>query len=155
MSDTMYSITAKCYDKVDIHGFIVSDKDGNKRVVKKQDAVKLARAGKFENAKTIIDTSVGEYIISIDGRYEGLDTTFKNSSLKLELICRLIDSNGKCIGYKARDNTGKTYNLSIGKTWELACNNNVVGVRAVINNNVKAIVSTEALKLDSLPKMNS
>ena len=66
----------------------------------------------------LLDTDSGKYIIDIDGGLGSIETINKGENLKLVLKARLLVDN-KCVGYKAEDEKGKTYTLSIEKVWSL------------------------------------
>jgi hypothetical protein len=155
MSSNQYTVINKCFDNINLIGFTIQSEEGTKKLIKPEDVVKLARGNRLTNAEFMLDTTSGEYIARIENGVTNLPTIYKNSDLKLTLICRLIDSSGKCIGYKARDNTGKAYKLSINKTWELACNNNIEGVAGRIACDKKILVSDNEHSLKELPKLNN
>lgn len=151
-----YTICAKCFDELKLIGFRVVDDDSNSRILKYDDVVKLARGDKIENAGYYYDTTIGSYILDIFDGLESLDTEFKNSDVELTLKCRIIDSKSKkCIGYKADDKSGKSYKLSIGKTWELAYNHRIIGVEAKIIGNSKVLKSSTENMLEQLPKLDT
>lgn len=152
MSDAKYTVINKCFDNINIVALTILNSDGNTKLIKLSDAIKLARGDKLSNAHCILDTSTGEYMICINNGINNLESICKNNSLRLTLMCRIMSSN-KCIGYKARDTNGKTYNLSIHKTWDLAINHNVNDVEAKVINGKKVLISKNNFELAKLPKM--
>lgn len=152
MGDSSYEIIDRCFDGIYTVGFTVKDTSGNKKMITVSDTIKLARRGALVNAKYVMDILSGEYLLKVDG---DIDKQFKNSRIQLTLTCRLLDKKGTCVGYKATDSNGKRYNLSIKKTWELAFNHNVKGIKAILIGNNKAIKSINDFKLELLPKIQS
>lgn len=152
MGETVFEITNKYFDGVNTIGFTIMDGVNNSRLISVNDAIKLTRKGKIKNAKCILDILNGEYMIRIE---DSIPNIYKGSNMKLTLQCRLLDSSGKCVGYKAVDSNGKRYNLSIKKTWELAFNHSVNGVRAIIIGGKKTLQSTDGFKLKDIPKIQS
>lgn len=152
MGETTFEIVDKCFDGVYVIGFTVMDDENNSKMISVNNAIKLARKDKIKNAKCILDILNGEYMIKID---DSIEATYKGYNMQLTLQCRLLDSSGKCIGYKAVDNNGKRYNLSIKKTWELAFNHSVIGVRAIVIGGKKALQSIDNFKLKDIPKIQN
>lgn len=152
--ENSYKIVKKQFTGIDISDLVIENKEGKHKLISKQDAIKLARGNKIENAKAILDTDSGEYLIDIENGLSSLETISKGNSLTLELKARLIVDN-KCVGYKAEDIKGKTYTLSIEKVWELAEQGSVKGIQAKIINNKKSLISTDEVKLDNLPKIKN
>lgn len=152
MGESSYTVINRCLDGIYTIGFTVRDSAGNTKMVNVNDAIKLARCNALVNAKYVLDILSGEHLIKIE---DNVDRQFKNSKIKLTLTCRLLDSKGNCVGYKATDNNGKRYNLSIRKTWELAFNHNVYGVKAILIGDKKTIKSIDDFKLETLPKIQS
>lgn len=155
MSDIKYEVINKCFDGVSIVAYTVRNNEGNTKLVPVLDVVKLARSGKLSNATYILDILSGEYLLKLESDLDSLDTIYKNNKIQLTLSCRILDSNGVCIGYKAIDNNKKRYTLSAKKTWELAFNKSVVGVKACMINNCKTLISTDDFDLSALPKIKS
>lgn len=153
LSNKPYTIINKCYDGLNIISMTIKTEQGETKLVKYEDIIKLARAEKISNAKAILDTGQNRYILCLDGSIKDIETIYKNNSMHLEILCRLIDNKGKCIGYKVRDNKGKLYKLSIQKTWELAVNNTIEGVKGRIISNHKVIISNDEQLLKNLPKL--
>lgn len=152
MGETTFEITDKCFDGIYVIGFNVKDSYNNSKIISVNDAIKLARKDKIKNAKCILDILNGEYMIKIE---DNIETTYKGCNIQLTLQCRLLDSSGKCVGYKAVDSNGKRYNLSIKKTWELAFNHSVVGVKAAIISGKKTLQSVDDFRLKDIPKIQS
>lgn len=152
MGDTNLEIIDKCFDGIYVIGFTVKGESNTSKLVSVSDAIKLAKNNKITNAKCILDILNGDYMIKVT---DTIDSSFKNSHIQLTLQCRLLDSSGTCIGYKAIDNNGKRYNLSIKKTWELAFNHNVLGVKATIIGGKKTLKSMDDFKLKDIPKIQN
>jgi len=148
-----WRITKKEIKGLLVSAIIIENDSGESKRISLEDAITLARNEKIENAVAILDTSSGKYILDVNNGLTSLDTIYHNNGLNLTIICRLIDSNKKCIGYKVKDETGKTYKISLSKAWELALNNSIYGVKARINGKTKCIISTEDFKLSNIPDL--
>lgn len=148
--DKKYTIVDKCFDGIRLVGMTIETDEHKTQYVDKHDIMKLARNGKIKDTECILDTDTGEYVIDYKNGLDTLDTTYKSNTM-LTPLCRMI-SRGKCVGYKVRDNSGKSYKLSINKIWELAFNHSIVGVRAVIIGGNKVLLSDGDMELKNLPK---
>ena len=153
MEATKYKIISKVYSGIELIGFNLMCSDGSSKTVKPDDDIKLARVGKLRGCEAILDTSTGSYVLYIDEGYDSIETSIKEDKV-MQLSCRLMDvDTNKCIGYKAIDKTGKTYRLSINKTWELASNGLIKGIKAKVYNKHKVLLSSDEIDLDKLPKL--
>ena len=144
------------YEVVDIHldGIIVSkftvkEISSDKRAtVSYEDAIKLARNNKLSNAVAVLDILSGKYLLSVDN---GINNLPVHKTVDLTLNSRLLDSSNKCVGYKAKDISGRIFTISIEKTWELASLGCVRGITAKINNGRKVLLSDDKILLRELP----
>jgi len=146
-----WKIIKKEIKNLSISAIIIENDAHETKRISLEDAITLARNDKLENAKARLNTVYGEYILDVDGGLESLESIYDNKGLNLTIICRMINSDNKCIGYKVKDDTGKTYKLSLNKIWDLASNKSINGIKAVINGDKKCIISTEDYKLSDLP----
>lgn len=143
------------YEIVDIHldGLVISkftllELGSNKRATASyNDVITLARNNKIKNASAFLDITSGSYLLNVDG---GVNNLPVHKTVDLTLTSRII-SNNKCIGYKAKDISGRTFTISIEKIWELASIGCVKGVTAQINNGRKVLLSNDSVLLKELP----
>lgn len=147
-----YTIINKDINNLVITGYTIQNEEGKTKVVKTADIVRLIRSGKIKNARVLLDTDSAEYIVDVDGGLINLPNNAKNKN-KMTLLCRLIDGDKKCIGYKAQDINGKTYKLSINKIWELSTQGLIENYTGKIIGDVRAIISLTDQKLENLPKL--
>jgi len=146
-----YRIIKKQLNGIEIQRFILeSIDDGKQAAVSLEDTVKLARVGKLLGVTPLLDLTTGEYIINFNGTLKNIQ---EHNSIRLRLLCRLVDITGKCIGYKAQDNSNKTYKISINKAWELAIHNSVINVVGKVINNKKVLLGINDFSLSQLPTM--
>lgn len=155
MENKKYKISNKYIKGVNIEGYTISNEQGNSKFVKADDVIKLALNDKLSNARAVLNTETSSYILDIDGGNKALDTITKLNSITLSLQCRIMDTENKCIGYKAKDESGKSYRLTIQNTWELALGQAIIGVEAVIISGVKVLRSKDGFSLAELPKINN
>lgn len=153
MEEAKYKIIAKVISGIEITDFIITD--GTETKAFKLDVVtKLARSGKIENARARLNTVTEQYTLILDDKLE--DIPLVESKKTLKLIGRIIKDD-KCIGYKAVDDIGKSYKLSIEKVWSLSnkglTDGYIEGVQAKIINNKKVLLSTDECKIYNLPKI--
>lgn len=149
-----FKIEEKVINGFELDGFILEDVTGKRQPVNMETAIKLARAGRIEGAEALLDSDTGTYILHISEKLNNIITNRNVADRKLYLIARILDSDGNCIGYKAKDHDGKDYKLSINKAWKLAVNNSIQGVDAMVLNGYKVIVSREEDMLGKLPKLS-
>lgn len=150
MESGKYRIIAKCFEGAVLFGYVIQNSDGRTLTVNENDTIKLARSNKLENATYMMDIE-GNPVLKLDTGLGSLETTYRNQDIGLRLTCRILDKSGKCIGYKATDKSNKGYNLSCKKTWELAYNKAVDGIKAAVIGNKKVLMSTGSTKLEDLP----
>ena len=155
MEDIKYKISNKYIKGVNIEGYTICNKQGNSKFVKTHDVITLALHNRIENAEVILNTESGEYLLDIEKGLSSIDTVNKLNNIMLSLQCRILDENNNCIGYKAKDQTGKGYRLTIQNTWELALGHAIIDVEAVIINGNKCLRSLNNFSLSELPKINS
>ena len=154
MALSVFKITEKVINGFKLDGFILQDDTGKRQPVSIDTATKLARAGKILGAEALLDSDTGGYILHIEQKLGSIETNRNVAGRELCLTARILDENGNCIGYKAKDHDGKDYKLSINKAWKLAVNNSIHGVKAEIVNGYKIIISTEGFRLEKLPKLS-
>ncbi len=146
-----YKIDKKVVNGIEVDGFVLKNKNGTNQLISLDDAIKLARSGKIENAHAVLNTETAKYEISIDGGLSKLETIRNANDTHIELTCRIIDSNGNCIGYKAHGGNGNYYQLSIERAWELASNNKIKNVKAMVQKNIKIMIGTNGFAFSMLP----
>ena len=149
---SQYTIIAKKLHGINIQGFLIEDDEHNEKVISYDECAKLARIDKISNAKMILDVTNGEYILSVDGGYTGLETL--HSEYKYKASGRLIKNN-KCVGYTLVDNSGKSYKISINKVWELASNNEIENLKGVIINKHKILKGAVPDFIQSINRMET
>jgi len=147
----IYKITDRYMQGLKIVRFTVEKlADGKSTSASVEDIIKLARLNKVEGISALIDIVNQEYILDYKGNLRNIPI---HKSAELRLVCRIIDGNQECIGYKASDSSGKTYKLSINKTWELASINCINDVKAKIISNRKALIGVNGFSISSLPRL--
>jgi len=149
----IYIIKSKVVKGINIEGFEIVSTDGIRQIISNEDAIKLARSNKIENAYAVLNSDTGKYMIVFNNGLENLDSIRNTKGIKLRLVHRLVDKNNNCFGYKAIDNNGKSYKLSIGKTWELALSQSIIGIDAKIVHGVKVLKSTSDTSLADIPRI--
>lgn len=149
-----FKIIEKVISDYIIDGFVLEDTNGKKQPVNIETATKLARAGRIDGAEAILDSDTGDYILHLDRKLTDIPTNRNVVGRTLYFTARILDENGNCIGYKAKDQEGKDYKLSINKAWKLALNNSIQGVEAIILNGYKVMLSTDGHLLENLPKLS-
>ena len=155
MEPNQYKIVAKEIKGISLIGFTIENADGNKKNISLQDAIKLARSNKISNATAKFDVLNSEYMIDIENGIDILPYSDRTKSIKLSLLGRLIGTEGKCIGYKAQDDKGKIYKLSISKVWDLAEQGSIVGIKARVSSKGRVVESTDECNLSELPIFKS
>lgn len=150
MSETKYKVVAKEFNGIEVSSMIIENEDGKRKKILKQDIIKLARGGKLSNAQSLFDYVNSEYIVAFDDTLLNIETIDRSNGIHLNLSARLIKDD-KCIGYKAVDDKGKSYKLSIEKIWELAEKGSVNNIKAKINGKHKVLVSYGDTQLKDLP----
>lgn len=151
MEPNQYRIVAKEVKGISITGFTIENGDGNRKNISVQDAVKLARGSKITNASAKFNVLNSEYLIDIDGGIDSIENSDRTKGLKLSLLGRLLSVDGKCIGYRAQDDKGKVYKLSIAKIWDLAEQGSIVGIKAKLSSKGRVLESTSECNLSELP----
>lgn len=155
MEPNQYRIVAKEIKGISLIGFTIENTEGNKKAISLQDAIKLARSNKISNATAKFDVLNSEYMIDIENGTDTLPYSDRTKSIKLSLLGRLIGTDGKCIGYKAQDDKGKAYKLSISKVWDLAEQGSILGIRARVSSKGRVLESTDECRLSELPIFKS
>lgn len=154
MTLARFTIVEKVINGYSIEGFILEDEDGKRQPVNVETATKLARAEKIDGAEAILDSDTGSYILHISKKLNDIQTNRNISDRVMTLTARILDADGRCIGYKAKDHTGKDYKLSINKAWKLAVNDSIHGIKAVVLNGYKVMISEDGSSLNNLPKLS-
>ena len=149
-----FKIVEKVINGFELDGFILEDENGKRQPVNMETATKLARAGRIDGAEAILDSDTGNYILHISQKLTDIITNRNAVDRTLYLTARILDSDGNCIGYKAKDHDGKDYKLSINKAWKLAVNKSIHGVDAMVLNGYKVMISREEDMLGKLPKLS-
>lgn len=145
-----FDIKAKIIQGITIAGYIIASADGKKQKLSADDVIKLARSGKINKARTLLNAATGKYIIKIDGGLSSIPSIRNTGNQKLTIEEQIVDENNNCIGYKIKDNNGKISRVSISKTWRLAESDKINGFKAVIKNSHKVLVCTEEQKLSDI-----
>lgn len=154
MDDIKYTVVEKDMNGIEIVGYTIESPTGNRKTLRTDDIIKLARGNKLSNANALLDTSCGKYILSFDNSLESMKRHIRSDNLEISILGRIINNN-KCIGYKAVDNNGKKYNLTISRTWALVEQGVVKGLIAKINGTNKVLIGTDECVLEDLPKNNT
>lgn len=153
MQNKLYKIKNKYIKGVNIEGFTISNDEGNEKFIKSEDMIKIALSGKIENASVVLNTENSEYILEVHNGLDSIETITKLNDIMLTLQCRILDKEGVCIGYKAKDESGKSYNLTVNKTWELALGQAIYGIEALSINGIKVLKSKDGFNLKDIPKI--
>lgn len=150
-----FEIKAVIINGLNVSGYLVSADDNPEKTqeVNVVDIIKLAKSKRITNAETILDVDSGEYVLSIDEGLSNIQKVRNTKGSTFNILCRIVDADDKCVGYKVTDNSGKTYRLSNRKLWDLAINNFVNDIEALIINNKKVIRSIGDNKLESLTRV--
>lgn len=148
---TKYKIVGKQFTGMKVTHLVIENEEGKHKSLEYENIIKLVKADKISNAHLEIDTTSGEYMLITDDKVSELKE-IKKSNMEIELISRIVDSDDKCIGYKAHDNNGKQFKLSIDKIWELATEGNVNGVIGCFDGTNKIIKGEQ---LNKLPKIQN
>lgn len=151
MEPNQYSIVAKEVKGINVVGFTIENVDGNRKNISLQDTIKLARGNKIHNASAKFDLLNSEYMIDIDGGINSIENSDRTKGLKLSLLGRIVGVDGNCIGYRAQDDKGKVYKLSIAKIWDLAEQGSILGIKAKLSSRGKVLESTSDCELSKLP----
>ena len=135
-------------------GLEICDDRGNKKLVKIEDIHELIRRG------MIYGCTLTEHkgSIKIRSKYNKIaslpfiTTEATGKERKFKAIARVFKD--RClIGYKVTDETGKSYNISKDKVWDIARNKGFTNVSAAINNDYK-ILRGIGIRLTDLPTVN-
>ena len=145
-----FEIDAKIIHGISVAGFIIKSVDGKKQKLSTDDVIKLARSGKINKAKALLNTVTGKYVIKIDGGLSSIPSIRNTGNQTLVIEERIVDDNNNCIGYKIKDNNGKISRVSISKTWKLAESGKIYGIKAIIKNSHKILVSQGDKKLSDI-----
>ena len=147
----MYSLIGKCYKDLDICEFKVKHED-NTEYLSRDRVIELASAGEIEGVHTVTDID-GKIELLVDKGLSSLETCVNENKHKMKIIGRMVNSEDKCIGYVVVGDNKKEYRLSIGKVWEMTLNHSIEGVRAVIKNDKKYLLSIDRGFLSNLHKI--
>lgn len=145
-----FDIEAKIIQGISIAGFIIKSADGKRQKLSTDDVIKLARSGKINKAKALLNTVTGKYVIKIDGGLSPIPSIRNTGNQNLTIEERIVDDNNNCIGYKVKDSNGKVSRVSISKTWKLAESDKIDGIKAIIKNSHKILVSKGDKKLSDI-----
>lgn len=149
----MYSLIGKCYKDLDICEFKVKHEDNdNTEYLSRDRVIELASAGEIKGVHTVTDID-GKIELLVDKGLSSLDTCVNEDRHKMKIIGRMVNSDERCIGYVVVGDNKKEYRLSIGKVWEMTINHNIDGVKAVIKNDRKYLLSIDTGFLSNLPKI--
>ena len=148
-----YVVKAKIVQGITLTGFSIENQSGETKNLNLDDVINLAKSEQIDNAELLFNPDTSNYILCIDQGLINLPTIRNVKDAKITLLCRIVDNNDNCKGYKASNNAGSTYRLSIHKVWQLAVNNSVAGIKAYIKNGKKILESEEGFELSKLPKV--
>lgn len=153
MDNDKYVVTGKCIDGLNLVGFLVKRGDKPEKLISYADTVTFAKQGKVSNAEAILDTVDSEYKVVIKDGLEQLKTVYKQGQNKVVPVSRMVSAEKKqCVGYTVRDNQDNTYKMTADKFWSLASVGEVDGVKGIISDGRKVLISENNL-LAELPKM--
>lgn len=146
-----YKIQKKVVNGIEIEGFILTNNNGTNQIISLSDTIKLARSGKISNAHAILNTDTAKYELVVDSGLKSLETVRNANDTHIELTCRIINSENKCIGYKAHGGNGNYYQLNTDRAWELASNDKILNVRALIQGKTKILLGINGFRFSALP----
>lgn len=131
----------------------------SKRIIKEGDTVAFQINGKnipIEKVEEYVKHGKIENAEIVEGYIrvkENLPVEFLGPNIRLQ-IEKKLEHEGKFVGYKAKDQKGKEYKLTIEKIWVLAVSGKVEGIKAgVLKSGEKVILSGET-DLGSLEAVN-
>lgn len=148
-----WKIIKKELKDLSVSAVVITNETGEEKRVSIKDVVLLARNNKITNAKASLNTISGNYILNVDSGLSSIETVYGKDN-QLEIMCRMINSDNKCIGYKVKDSNDKVYKLSLSKIWELASKNIIYGIRAGFYGDKKCIVNKDDYKIENVPILN-
>ena len=157
MSDSVeksgYRITGKVVQTIEPSGFIVENSSGKSQALSNEEVIKLARAGKLENAEALMSIASSGFLLHTSEPLVKIPTVRNVKNTKLKIINRIVSKgdNPKCLGYTVVADNGKQYKMTVGKTWVLAVNNSITNIEAFIYKGKKVLRSTEGRNLYDLP----
>ena len=147
-----YKIVNKVYKGIEVEKYTIENHEGKHKTVDLDTIMKLVRTNKISNARAILNPHTEEYMIAIDGGIMSLPEMSSTSGLSLQVVARIMNK-GECIGYKITNGTGKYYNYSLERVWEMASKGEIPGLEAQIIGHCKALIGSELVNLSTIPKM--
>jgi len=147
-------VVSRVVNLISTDGFIVETEGGKSQPIDKANTIKLAKSGKLSNVEVVLGEN-GEDLLLIDEGMSQLPSIRNTLGEKLTLAYRIVDADGKCIGYKVSNGKGQLKKLSIKKVWELAVNDHIDNVKAYISNNKLVISSINNFRLSDLPRISN
>ena len=148
-----YRIINKGYDGILIDSYTIENDKGQHKTLSVEETIRLARNNKLSNAKAILNSHTGEYILSIDGGVLNLPEKDRTNGVVLQLTARIMNK-GECIGYKVTNGLGKYSKYSLEKTWDSAEKGIIPGLEAKVIGHCKVLLGSELVNLSSLPKID-
>jgi hypothetical protein len=146
----MYKVTGKLIKNLEIYAVTAIDEDNeDNKIFTYSDAVKLARRNELSNARAIVSSADGSFMLAVDGGIDKLPTWSTNR--KATIIGRIVE-NGACTGYKVISADGKELNIQSDKVWELADQGRIQDIKARLTNKGKALISSGDTDLSTLPE---
>lgn len=153
-----YKIIKRIIIGIEPIGFILLDENGNERQLKEEDVITLCKNNMVTNAEIVLDSDECKYEVVVSDEYKIDNFIKKNKSKQVNVICRIIskdaDNKPHCIGYIAKDETGKSYRLDKNKFWKLANNGSINNIKASIIGNNKILISEGNNQLKDLPTID-
>lgn len=132
-----FRIVGKYIQGLSITGYMVENiETSKKKLLKTADVIKLAEANKIYDAN--VEEFDGKKYLYIKQDINTIED-IENSKNNMEIIYRILDKSNMCIGYMCKDNNGKSYKISRNKAWELAYNNSIKNVKAIVCKGIKAL----------------
>ena len=148
-----YRIIKKQTDGIEIKRFIVEYIAEKKQAaINPDELINLVKAKKVESVDAYWDADNSQYILNFNGTLSSIE---EYRSGNFELQCRIIGKDGKCIGYKARNESGKVFKITTAKAWDLANKGCIVGIAGKIISNKKCLIGDDEHKLSLLPKLEN
>lgn len=148
-----YTIVNKGYNGIVIDSYTIENSKGQQKSLSVDETIRLARNDKLSNAKAILNSHTGEYILAVDGGVLNLPDKDRTNGLALQLVARVMN-NDQCIGYKITNGLGKYSKYTAEKVWDMAERGAIPGLEAKIVGHCKVLIGSELVNLSNLPKID-
>lgn len=144
-------IIARYIEGMEVTGFVVKDigESGEEtKLIRYSDAVIMTRRGKIENAEAIMDDDIGEYKIFVKDEVEAVVSDRKE---KFRPAGRIVDKvTHRCLAYSLIEPDGGNQRVTAAKMWDMASRGMIDGVKGVIFNGKRTLLSDEKGTLEKL-----